>query len=57
MYFDMKCGMNEICYLSYICFFCSVLPPHRSPLLHFEGFRRHFYGFPREAVAVQASAQ
>ena len=26
VYFDMKCGMNGIYYLSHICLFCSVLP-------------------------------
>ena len=29
----------------------------RSPLLHFEGFRRHFYGFPQEAIAVRVIVQ
>ena len=57
MYFDINCIMNGICYLSYICFFCSALPLYKSPLLCFEGFRRHFYGFPWEAVAVWASAR
>ena len=57
MYFDINYGMNKICYLSYICSFYNVLPLRRSPLLCFEGFRRHFYGFPREAIAVRASAQ
>ena len=57
MYFDINCGMNEICYMSYICLLCSALPLRRSPLLYFEGFRWHFYGFPREAVAVRASAR
>ena len=55
MYFDINYGMNEICYLSYICLLCSALPLRRSPLLYFEGFRQHFYDPLRGAVPVQAS--
>ena len=56
VYFDLKCRMNEI--LLYVLYLLLLqrTTTHRSPLLRFEGFRQHFYGFPREAVAVQASA-
>ena len=56
MYFDMI--VNEQNLLSVL--HLSLLQrstTRRSPLLHFEGFRQHFYGFPREAVAVRANVR
>ena len=56
VYFDMivnEWSLLSVLYLS----LTQRSTTRRSPLLRFEGFCRHFYGFPREAVAVRASTR
>ena len=56
MYFDMIMNEWNLLFVLYL----SLLQrstTHKLPFLHFEGFRWHLDGFPREAVAVWASAR